>query len=309
MANTINYNSEEVAEARSIITQSVSILESDILTALSSSFTALTELDLFSDGISKLQSQVETLISDHNTFAGSLSAHDNDLSTFEGTQATAVNQYINSYSGEAPYYEGESTPTTEVEISHTEEGTKISDKELQEIVESLPYESKIQALKNIMNAKGLDLTSLLTDEDNSNILSCLLKRMLTNSTAEINSTPTEYEKNIQETLLESIANEDEDAFAKLGENTFLQGMPYLKEVASDNNIDLSSLILDDKYSGILVESIKKMYSGDSETMLTSTELSGVKNYIDTIASSNNISVDELLSNKNNIDLIKGGNKK
>ena len=309
MANTINYNSEEVAEARSIITQSVSILESDILTALSSSFTALTELDLFSDGIAKLQSQVQTLISDHQTFAGSLGSHDTDMTTFEETQATAVNQYINETTESTSYYTGSKKKNDEVKIDKTDEGTKISDKELQNIVEDLSYEGKLQALQNIVNTNGLDVTSLLTDESNSNILSCLLKQMLNDSSAEVSTTPSEYEKLIQETLLESIASEDNNIFAKLGENTFLQGMPYLKEVASSYKIDLSSLVLDDKYSDILFESIKCMYNGSSETMLTTSERSGVKNYIDSVASSNNMTVDELLSNKNNIDLIKGGNKK
>jgi hypothetical protein len=309
MANKINYNSEEVAEARSILNESVNILDSELLTTLSSSFNVLSELGLFSDGLAKLKSQIETLMTDHQTFASSLESHDNDLSTFEGTQATAINQYINGGGTDKNYYSGSDSTPQKIEIATTAEGTKISNNELKEIADDISYVDKLKILKNIMNAKGLDTTYLSTDEDKSNFISSLLKQISNDNSIEISDNKIEYEKLIEDVLLESITSEDKNGLAKLDEETAIQGVTYLKEVANSNNIDFSSLVLDDKYSDILMESIKNMYNGDSDAMLTTSEISNFKNYIDTIASSNNMTADELLSNKNNIDLIKGGMKK
>ena len=308
MANKINYNSEEVAEARSILNESVNILDSELLTTLSSSFNVLSELGLFSDGLAKLKSQIETLMTDHQTFASSLESHDNDLSTFEGTQATAINQYINGGGTDTNYYSGSDSTPQEIEIATTDEGTKISDNELKEIADDISYVDKLKILKNIMNAKGIDTTSLSTDEDKSNYISSLLKQVSNDNSAEITDNQIEYEKLIEDVLLESITSEDKNGLAKLDEETAIQGVTYLKEVANSNNIDFSSLVLDDKYSGVLMESIKNMYNGDSDAMLTTSEISEVKNYIDSIATANNMTADDLLSNKNNIDLIKGGKK-
>lgn len=307
MSNKINYNSEEVSEAKTIIKESIRILQSDILSPLNSDFKALSEVDLFSSGLSKIQMQMNTLANDHNTFLNALGDHDSDMSDFESRQADAVSKYLEGSSSEGSYYGGSNTHHKHHKSKDKNDGDEISDKELKEIVDNFSYDNKLQALKNLLTYDDLSVTSLLTDESNSNILSCLLKQMLNDSSAEINDNPSKYEKLIQETLLESIASDDNNVFVSLNENSFLQGMSYLKQVASSNKIDVSSLILDDKYGSILLSSIKDMYNNPGDAMLTSYESNGVKSYIDNISKNNNISVDTLLSDTKYLKLIKGGN--
>ena len=309
MADKINYNSEDINEARVILNDSIRILESEISTPLSKDFKVLSETGLFTEGLSKLQAQFNTLANDHTTFLNSLASHDSDLSTFEKEQADAVRDYIEDNSNNNSYYGGERSSHKKKKSKDKDDGNEISDKELKNIVADLSYSKKLQALQSILNMNGVDLTSLLTNQDNSNVLSYLLKQILNDSSAEISDNPTKYEKLIQETLLESIAKDDNNVFASLKEDSFLQGMTYLKDVANNNHVDVTDLVLDDKYSSLLLSSIKDMYQGKSETMLTSYEIKSVKAYVDKIASNNNISVDTLLSDTKYIDILKGGNSK
>ena len=85
-------------------------------------------------------------------------------------------------------------------------------------------------------------------------------------------------------------------------------MPYLSEVAKKNNMQDTDLILNDNNGKILLGAIKSMYDGDPDTMLTTTEIKGVKTYIDNISKTNNVPVDTLLTDENYLSVVKGGKK-
>ncbi len=310
MASEIKYNSAELEEAQTILKESVRILESDLKPPISSSFNVLTDLDLFSEGLSKIKSQIDVLASDHNTFISTLGEHNSDINDFERTQTDQVNDYIGNSSGGGGggYSGGHSSSADKVSTQEVDDGKSISDEELKDMVTDLSYKQKLQLLKSIMNNGDASLTSLLSNVGNSSVLSYLLKKVLNDSNPTISSLPSEYEKYVQEVLLEALSNGELNAFTLFNEPSFLVGMPYLSEVAKKNNMQVTDLVLNDNNSKILLGAIKSMYEGDPDTMLTTTEIKGVKTYIDNISKTNNIPVETLLSDEKYLSIVKGGKK-
>lgn len=306
MSKEIKYNSEELQEAQSIIQESERILQSDILTHFDYDFEVLKELDLFSEGLNKLKDQGETLIKNHDTFFSSLKEHDSDLTSFEDLQASQVSSYIDGERSSSKYSGGSKKSHKKIKTDETIEGTEIKDSDLKELLDNMSYEDKQVFLKSVLGDNPEAITALLTNEDNSSVLTYLLKKVLNDNGAEIGEVPTEYEKEIQKQLLESILTTDTQETYNFGTDTFLQGLPYLTQIAKQNNIDVSTMILDDKYNGILREAIKDIYDGNVDTNLTEEQINGVKSYIDSISQTSNIPVDTLLSVDNFMYIVKGG---
>ena len=308
MANEIKYNTEEINETQTILKESLNILQNEISTPLNSEFEALSKVDLFSSGLTKLKSQTETLVENYTTFSSSLSQHENDLSTFEDTQASEVREYISNYSGSRHYSSGSSHDTDSISTDNVEEGNAINNSYLETILPEISYNSKVQALKNILTYNNDTLTALLTDASKANILVYQLKKMLNGQDLKISQLATDDEKKIQKIMLETLSKESNNPFAELDDSTFLKGMPYLTKIAKENNITVGDLILEDKYSSILMSSLINIYNGNVNNSLTEKEISGVKSYLDQIATINNLNIKTLFSDVKNITLIKGGIK-
>jgi hypothetical protein len=283
-------------------------LQNEISTPLNSEFEALSKVDLFSSGLTKLKSQTETLVENYTTFSSSLSQHENDLSTFEDTQASEVREYISNYSGSRHYSSGSSHDTDSISTDNVEEGNAINNSYLETILPEISYNSKVQALKNILTYNNDTLTALLTDVSKANILVYQLKKMLNGQDLKISQLATDDEKKIQKIMLETLSKESNNPFAELDDSTFLKGMPYLTKIAKENNITIGDLILEDKYSSILMSSLINIYNGNVNNSLTEKEISGVKSYLDQIATINNLNIKTLFSDVKNITLIKGGIK-
>lgn len=308
MANEIKYNTEEINETQTILKESLNILQNEISTPLNSEFEALSKVDLFSSGLTKLKSQTETLVENYTTFSSSLSQHENDLSTFEDTQASEVREYISNYSGSRHYSSGSSHDIDSISTDNVEEGNAINNSYLETILPEISYNSKVQALKNILTYNNDTLTALLTDVSKANILVYQLKKMLNGQDLKISQLATDDEKKIQKIMLETLSKESNNPFAELDDSTFLKGMPYLVKIAKENNITIGDLILEDKYSSILMSSLINIYNGNVNNSLTEKEISGVKSYLDQIATINNLNIKTLFSDVKNITLIKGGIK-
>jgi hypothetical protein len=227
MASEIKYDTKELEEARTILKESTDILQNEIDASLKSNFEALSKVDLFSGGLSKLQSQSATLIENYDTFSTSLGEHESDMSSFEDNQAAAANEYINySGGGGSSHYSRSSSDTDQVVVEEQEDGKTVnSESYLAEILPQITYESKLQALKNILVYNTDTLTSILCDPAKANILVYQLKSMLKQTDIKMSELATDDEKAIQKILLESICKEDKNPFAELDDSTYLTGMP------------------------------------------------------------------------------------
>lgn len=308
MAQEVVYTSQEVHNAVSILNEAYTTMNTSIANSINSDFTVLTDLDLFASGLAKIKEQVTSLAQIYETLIAKLKAHD---TTMEETEQT-MNNYVDDYTGSSRSNSSSSSrshrsaSSIETEAPTTveeEDGKKISNEELQTIIENLDFSNLKVALQNILNSNE-NLTAMLSDNYNANILTYMLKSML-GGEVDLSKITTDEETLIQKKLLDQLASQEGNVFASLDESTYLAAMPYLKEVANSNNISFSSLILDSKNEDKLLDALKNVYDGNTSS-LNDNEISSVRTYLDKIANDNSISSDELLSSTKYMSLIKGG---
>ncbi len=312
------YYEAEIEEAKSSLSSAKSTLTSDVIPSLNSNFQVLEELGLISGGLSKIKTQAQALADAYDYVINALSTHEST----ERENETKVGSTVNSYTrttggtqstgsssdsgGRDPGDSHEGTPihTEKPIVEEIEEGKTISTEELVELINDMKFEEIITLLKNIVKNGGL-VTAMLTDKYSANILTYTLKNIL-GYEADLGKVTTSDDTLIQEKLLEKIANENENVFVKINENTYLTGMPYLKSIAKQNNLTVSQLILNDSNEKLLLKSLVDIYDGNTGTTLSTKEVEEVRTYLNTVAEKNGISTETLLSSENYISLIKGG---
>lgn len=308
MSNTIEYNSEELYETVSIIEEAKKILAEDIKTSLDSDFSDLVELNLFSEGLSKLKSQAASLIDTHENLIASLKTHDAEI----GNTETETEQIIRNYQVPTPSgsgssgYSGSSVASGEVTTEDVVKGNEINNTVLKEILPQLDYSSHLQILKNIMIYNEGNVTNLLFEPSMSNHLVYLLKKMMTDDAITKDPKATNETIDIQKVLLRSIANDKNNAFSELDDETVLVAIKHFDKFAKSNNLDVADLLLDEKNQTVLFKEIKNVYENKNTSDMSQNELNKFKKYIDTIAGKNNMTSEELLSNEKNMTIIRKG---
>lgn len=308
MSNTIEYNSEELYETVSIIEEAKKILAEEIKTSLDSDFSDLVELNLFSEGLSKLKSQAASLIDTHENLIASLKTHDAEI----GNTETETEQIIRNYQVPTPSgsgssgYSGSSVASGEVTTEDVVKGNEINNTVLKEILPQLDYSSHLQILKNIMIYNEGNVTNLLFEPSMSNHLVYLLKKMMTDDAITKDPKATNETIDIQKVLLRSIANDKNNAFSELDDETVLVAIKHFDKFAKSNNLDVADLLLDEKNQTVLFKEIKNIYENKNTSDMSQNELNKFKKYIDTIAGKNNMTSEELLSNEKNMTIIRKG---
>lgn len=309
MSDTIQYNSEELYETSSIVDEAKKILTDDIKTSINSDFNELASLDLFTDGLSKLTKQTDRLIAAHENLVASLKEHDNSITNTEKESVNLIKEYKggsgnNNQSG----YSGGNVAASDATTNDVVKGTEINEATLQEIIPQLDYSSHLQILKNILIYNEGNLSEILLDTSLSNHCVYLLKKMMTNDEASKPKEATLDTKNVQKVLLNSIANDEKNAFAEaeLDELSILVGIKHFNNVAKSKNMTVGDFMLEEKNEQDFFEEIKKVYSNDNITDMNKNELDKFKKCIDTLAGKNNMTSEELLSNKDNMSIIRKG---
>lgn len=325
MAGQIVFNSEEVLSAVNILNESAQVLMTNVKTALGSDFTVLSELGFLSDGLTKLTSQVDSLIQSHDNFMKKLVSHDLNLQELESsleqyvsaelgstaTSDTYSNNYSSDYSGgSSNYYSGGSTSYNNVNVSDVNEGTAISDSVLVEQLPNIDYTTQTQVLKSLATSGSQEnlVSRLLLNPENSGVLVMLLKEMfganVDGESAEMTDTSTQ----IQKILLETFSKNEENLFASLEEKTILTGIKYFNKIAKDNNITVSELLLNEKYDSVFLKAVSNIYNNQDLTTcgITTEETAIVKTYLDDLAKTLNVDVNTILSDVRYADIIKQG---
>ena len=311
MANTqISINSEAAYNVMTYVANSSSILEGDVSSKLSSGFDALTSLGFLDNSLSKVQSQVKSLIDAHKSIISEIASH---LSSVEEQENDLENGYRNrtyggGYNGGSNGGSGgeAATPedTSSFELQQEDDGLHISGDELCDMLDSIDDDHK-ENLINLINAnKDSDdsLIELLLDNKNSKKLYKVLKKIFGDKLNIDEMTLEDYEK-VQKKIVNMIVNSEVDIPA-LSEKTVLSGKDYLSKVCKENNINPSDLFFDDKYKHTLKESIQDIYDGNVRDTMSEGEVNNFRAHLDTLADSNNITVEDLIENY--VDLVVTG---
>lgn len=306
MSEQIKYNSEELEQTVSILNESEKSLE-ELKTTLGTGFEPLKTLSLFQDGLAKITSQVDMLIESNTEFSTKLVAHKEKIKAMEdqygGYGRDNTGSYINS--GSHDNGSGSQTQEENIDVEPIQEGTPIKDATLLEYVPKLTYDDQKIILKALSSYKDCSLEQLFFDVSSSAILTALLKQMFGDTSEEFSIIATSDSTKVQKIFLETIAKtEGKNLFTELTEKTILAGMPYFKNIAKNNNISVSDLMIEEKYSNIFVNAIKDICDGNTSNKLTEVEASMVRGKIEQVAKDNNLTVDELLDGTSHIDMIR-----
>ena len=157
MANEVVYTSQEVHNAISILKEAHTTMSTSIANSISSDFSVLTDLDLFSSGLSKIKEQVTSLAQIYETLIAKLQTHDTTMEETEQNVQNDVRNYVDSsggYSGggsSGGHGGGSSTETEKPTTEDEDDGKKISDTELKEIIKDFDFANLKVALQNILN--------------------------------------------------------------------------------------------------------------------------------------------------------------
>lgn len=305
MANQIVYSEEELELAKTNLNDSINILKNDIESSLNNDFSVLEELDLFSNGLAKLKRQTSSLGENHTSLVNKLTRHASSIREDEDARLQAIDDMRGRGKTPSNNYAGGSVSGRSEEGYEKENGKAVTNSYLKEIIPELSAESKLQMLKNILVYKS-SVTALLGNEAKANMLIYYLKRMLKDEGALQSSLALDEEKELQKIIIESIAKEDKNLFAEIDEASYFAGLSFYKEVALKNNINVSDLLMNKEHEKLLMQSFHDIYFNSTAFDINEQETMKVKEFFDLVAKKHNMEVEKLLSDVNNMKLIKEG---
>ena len=315
----ISINSEAASSVMTYVANSCAILQSDVKGKLSTSFEPLISLGFLEGAVSKVEKQVDTLISAHNSIVSEISSHMQDVQSQEDGLAAGYGsgRYTGGYQG---YNNADNTvsedfvePTdtgitdaSEFEVVQETDGLKVSTSELLEMFDTIEgeYQNTLVDLINTNKPTGASLISLFLDNSNSEALYKTIKKIFGES-LDINDFTLEDYEYVQRYLLNMIIK-SETEFPKLTEDTILAGRPYLVKVCEDNNIEPCELLLDDKYKDLLKQTLLNIYDGNVDNTMTEIQLDNYRDAVDLIAFNNKTTSEEIIMN--NPELLFRGEK-
>jgi len=302
-------DSSELSGVVSTINTIVTTLESDIGTAISSEFTALSEAGLFTDGLASLAQSVQSLGGSYKQLAVLIASHNAELEETENQLSNAAGNYSSGYKGSSGSRgnSGGSSGSSGGNSSYDNNNTNVNDVNdgqavnaavLVDNIEKITDESLVKLVDfiKINKAANLSINQLLFDKTNAMKLVSLLRVFYgdktTDTIVDISSATL-----IQKTLIKQMFEAD-TLPQEISNNTILVAKEYLNTIAKENKIAVEDLLLDDDNSLILATSLMNVYDGNgiSEYGLSAEEVEKIRNYMDNVATSNGASVEDIAGN-------------
>lgn len=295
----VSVNSDEVNNALSYVVNSCGTLEGNVSSKLPGNFEVLSELDLFSEGLTKLTKQVSDIISTHKSVISTITEHLSQIAESEENLYQDFSSGIGYYNGGASGGYVEDSNGSDTTVDNENDGKKIKADELVKIIQELD-ENSIISLVNLINVKKDEKTKLidvLFDTSKSETLFTVIKELLKDQPLDENITVEDYKK-IQKSLLNKLLTSNYNVKG-LTDSSILTAKEYLLSVAKGNNITPEELIMNNSYKETLKNSLMKLYDGDANAK--NEEITNFRSYVDKVAEENGVTVEDLLSKK--IELI------
>ena len=306
----IQINSEEVMSSVGILDQLLNVLQGEIQPSVLSNFTALRETGLFSEGLSKLDSQITSIITSNENLMTKLTIHADEIIELEKELAKYADNYQSGYSGGSSGNSGNFSDIADVIVENVNKGVSIKTEDVIASIPKLDEESQVKLIEFLNANKNSDtnLQSLLFDPSKSGLLLTMLKKFYGDTSGTLDATVTDNSYIAQKELLKLFNNSDVK-IEGLNDNTILVAKDYLTTIAKENKITLEELIIDKKYDKVLITAVKNLYDGNiSQEYNVSTEtVNSIRNIVDNIAKENNVTAEEVITNSKYLSQLKGYN--
>jgi hypothetical protein len=312
VGDKINITTDDITNAISILDSSLNIIESSLSSSISSDFVVLSDLDLFSDGLSKLKAQIDSLKQSNENLMTKISTHAVEIMKLEeNIVSTIQNELVRSSAGSGgggSYY----SDIDEVGVSEVGDNNNIANVSNAQLFDNIGKLSisDIDSLLSFLNInKGeYSINDILLSDVGSGILLCLLKKFYGDNNVTIDTKVSEESFNIQKLLLEKLLVLDTGINGvSFKDNSILVAKDYFTSIAKENNIAVSELLLNEKHEKLLLDSINKLYLGKDIEKYNVDEktINSIKKFVDNVAEENGVTVDKVLSNTDYLGDLKG----
>lgn len=305
----INITTDDITNAVGILDGSLNIMEGSIATSITGDFTVLSSLDLFTEGLGKLKSQLDALKQSNENLMTKITLHADDIAKLEEKIVTSIQEELIRGSagtgGSGSYY----SDIEEVGVENVSNNTNISNAQ---VLDNIGKITKVD-VDNIMSFLNINkgeysINDILLSDVGSGILLCLLKKFYGDTSVVIDTSVSEESFNIQKLLLEKLlSSENGIEGVSFNENSILIAKDYFTSVAKENNMAVSELLLNEKHEALLMDSINKLYLGEdlSKYNVDKKTVDTVRNFVDKVAEDNGISAEKLLSDVDYLGDLKG----
>ena len=289
----VSINSDVINNSLNFLTKSSYMLENELLKKALSKFEHLNDIDLFKPIVEEINNQTETIIKIHKNLISQISSHLDSTSQLEDNLYNNLKSNFDDNTNTSGY--SNNVSGSDLSVNNINDGLKINAKDLKDYFPLMDDETKEEIIKLMsMNLnEGTSLIDLLFDSTKSEELFVLLKKVLNNIENDENMTIEDY-KNIQKEFIKAIFASN-ITNVELTNNSLLIVKEQLSNICKEKNIEISDLILDSNYRGLLKEELNGIYNG---TINTPEEVRlKFATYIKKIATENNTTEEDILKNK------------
>lgn len=219
----IKYDSSVVDDNIKILNESLTTLNSDFADTLMNDFSAFTELGLFSNQLSDIKKLVDELVKGHESFVSLLEQHKNDWVNQTEDGGALINQYVGasvgSYSGGSSGGHASSSYGSSSHTNPINSGISVSTADVNGVVSKFDSTTLPILLKKIYDGKGNEsIGNLLTDESKSGVLVSILKKILGDTSTDIDTSATEETSKIQKLILSYLNTKNVDITTEEGKS-------------------------------------------------------------------------------------------
>lgn len=241
----IKYDSDVNDKVVSILNESVETLNTGFRNNFLNDFSAFTEVNLFTNQLNKINSSLDSLVDSYENISASVQDNKSQWSTVEneiGIQLDGVSNYDNNtttYSSNEGSNNGiSSSYDKNNKLTSINSGIKVKNDAVSAFISRLSGNSIIAFLKKLHQMKGqTDTISLLTDVTMSGILLSALKKMLGDTSEDIDERSADSDL-IQKLLLEKMKANNLDINTEEGKESIEK---VVLENINDSKVDESEL--------------------------------------------------------------------
>lgn len=304
MSKTIQINNDAINTAISLTSKSSTNLQSTVAGNLPGVFSVLSDLGLYSNGLTAISKQVALVIENHEILAALLSSHLDSVSSHEDDLSRAADSKFGNYLAEA---EGDGDPSHGIEIEGIEEiepGSNVTPEYLLENIPKINDENlgNIIKLLETLKSEDVSLMELLFDPEKASILFLLLRNILGDKSEDLEGISDEDFASVQRALIDAIISEKVE-LPDINDNPFLITSVYLAKISKEKNIKPSELFFLEENKSILKTALLDLYDGNEieKYDLSDKTITDFREYIDKIAMKNNKTYVEVLTD--HLDLV------
>ena len=305
----ININLNDINDVIKKIGDCVIELQNNAYQHVDSDYETLSDLELVGEGLTTTKKGIDAIIEKETNLITTLKEH---LDTYSSTEDEIV-RYINSfdYNKDKIKKASASSEYEKTDMDFVNNGRIISNKNLSEFIAGIDLPLDKILLKNINKNAELftaNIDDLLMNPEKSGLLVEILKKICGDTNTEIDTDSTDMTTSIQRALLGKLNDDDPNIYSEIIGKSLLVALPYVSKKSENESISFEDLLYKDENKEKLLGTLNDLYQGKPQEgyNLQESEVNNFREYINDIAETNNLSVEDLFSNTANLDLIKKG---